>query len=365
MVKNVLVTGGAGFIGSNFVKYMLDRYPEYQIINVDALTYAGNLENLRDVAGNPNYSFIKTDIRDRARMDEIFASYGIDTVVNFAAESHVDRSIVEPEVFLTTNIIGTQALLEIAKKYWKVHPGDKYCRAFQPGVKFLQVSTDEVYGALGPTGKFVETMPLCPNSPYSASKAAADMFVRAYHETFGLPVNITRCSNNYGPYQFPEKLIPLMINNCLNDQELPVYGDGMQIRDWLHVADHCGAIDAVLHKGLAGEVYNVGGNNEKANIEIVRLIIEALGKSEGLIKYVQDRPGHDRRYAIDNTKITSQLGWEPAYTFQQGMQETIQWYLANTQWIEHIVSGDYANYYEEMYGGIDQGATWGQVPRPS
>jgi dTDP-glucose 4,6-dehydratase len=353
-MKNVLVTGGAGFIGSNFVKYMLEKYSEYRIINVDELTYAGNLENLRDVAENPSYRFIRADIRDREKIDKIFASYGVDTVINFAAESHVDRSIVEPEVFLTTNIIGTQVLLDVAKKYWKINPHDKYCKEFKTGVKFLQVSTDEVYGALGETGMFVETMPLCPNSPYSASKASADMIVRAYHETFGMPVNITRCSNNYGPYQFPEKLIPLMINNCLNDKNLPVYGDGMQIRDWLHVADHCSAIDTVLHKGLDGEVYNIGGNNEKANIEIVKLIIETLGKSEKLIKYVKDRPGHDRRYAIDNTKITTQLGWKPSYTFEQGIKETIEWYMNNTEWIENIVSGDYTNYYEKMYSGIDQ-----------
>ena len=351
-MKNILVTGGAGFIGSNFVKMMLDKHPDYKIINVDALTYAGNLENLKDIADNPNYTFIKADIRDRATMDEIFASYGFDTVVNFAAESHVDRSIEEPEVFLTTNIIGTQVLLDVAKKYWKVNPDDKYCKEYKAGAKFLQVSTDEVYGALGATGMFIETMPLMPNSPYSASKASADMIVRAYHETFSLPVNITRCSNNYGPYQFPEKLIPLMINNCLNGKSLPVYGDGMQVRDWLHVSDHCSAIDTVLHKGEDGEVYNIGGNNEKANIEIVKLIINTLGKSESLIKYVKDRPGHDRRYAINNTKITTQLGWEPAYTFEQGMKETIEWYLANTEWIENIASGDYAKYYEKMYSNI-------------
>jgi dTDP-glucose 4,6-dehydratase len=315
-MKNILVTGGAGFIGSNFVKYMLDRHYDYKIINVDALTYAGNLENLKDIVDNPNYVFIRGDIRDRVKIDEIFVSYSIDTVVNFAAESHVDRSIVEPEVFLTTNIIGTQVLLDTAKKYWKLKPDDKYCKEFKPGVKFLQVSTDEVYGALGETGMFVETMPLMPNSPYSASKASADLIVRAYHETFGMSVNITRCSNNYGPYQFPEKLIPLMINNCLNDNDLPIYGDGMQIRDWLHVADHCSAIDTVLHKGLDGEVYNIGGNNEKANIEIVKLIIKTLDKPESLIKYVKDRPGHDRRYAINNTKITTQLGWKPVYTFE-------------------------------------------------
>lgn len=348
-MKNILVTGGAGFIGSNFVKYMLDRHYEYKIINVDALTYAGNLENLKDIVDNPNYVFIRADIRDRKNMDDIFVSCGIDMVVNLAAESHVDRSIIEPDVFLTTNIIGTQVLLDVAKKHWKVNPGDKYCREYKPGVKFLQVSTDEVYGTLGETGMFVETMPLCPNSPYSASKASADLIVRAYHETFGMPVNITRCSNNYGPYQFPEKLIPLMINNCLNDMDLPVYGDGMQIRDWLHVADHCSAIDTVLHKGIDGEVYNIGGNNEKTNIEIVKLIIKTLGKSESLIKYIKDRPGHDRRYAIDNTKITTILGWKPFYTFERAIQETVEWYIDNADWVGNVVSGDYQKYYSEMY----------------
>jgi len=348
-MKTILVTGGAGFIGSNFIKMMLDKHQDYKIINIDALTYAGNLDNLKDISDNSNYFFIKVDIRNREKVEEVFSAHDIDAVVNFAAESHVDRSIEEPEVFLTTNIIGTHVLIDVAKKHWKINPSDKYSKEYKPGVKFLQVSTDEVYGALGKTGIFIETMPLMPNSPYSASKASADMIVRAYNETFGLPVNITRCSNNYGPYQFPEKLIPLMINNCLNDKELPVYGDGMQIRDWLHVLDHCSAIDTVLHKGLDGEVYNIGGNNEKANIEIVKLIIKALGKSGNLIKYVNDRLGHDRRYAIDSTKISIQLGWEPAYTFEQGMKETIDWYLANTEWIENIVSGDYVNYYSQMY----------------
>ena len=348
-MKTILVTGGAGFIGSNFVKLMLEKYPNYKIINIDALTYAGNLENLKDIDTSSNYSFVKADIRDRKVVDTLFKTQNIDMVVNFAAESHVDRSIEEPEVFLTTNIIGTQTLLDVAKKHWKINPLDKYCKEYKKGVKFLQVSTDEVYGALGEIGMFVETMPLMPNSPYSASKASADMIVRAYSETFGMPVNITRCSNNYGPYQFPEKLIPLILNNCSKEKDLPVYGDGMQVRDWLHVSDHCLAIDTVLHKGIDGEVYNIGGNNEKANIEIVKLIIKSLGKSESLIKYVQDRPGHDRRYAIDNTKITTQLGWEPKYTFEQGMKETIQWYLGNTEWTENIVSGDYSKYYEKMY----------------
>lgn len=347
-MKNILVTGGAGFIGSNFVKHMLATY-DYNIINIDSLTYAGNLENLKDVENNPKYTFVKADIRDREALDKIFAEYQIDTVVNFAAESHVDRSIVDPEIFLSTNVLGTQALLDTAKKYWKINPDDKHCRLFKEGVKYLQVSTDEVYGTLGKEGMFTETTPLAPNSPYSASKTSADLVVRAYHETFGMPINITRCSNNYGPYQFPEKLIPLMINNCLHNKELPVYGDGMQIRDWLHVKDHCTGIDTVLHKGKIGEVYNIGGNNEKANIEIVKLIIKNLGKSEDLIKYVQDRPGHDRRYAIDNTKITTELGWKPSYTFEQGIKETIEWYLANEEWMEKIVSGDYMKYYEKMY----------------
>ena len=348
-MKNVLVTGGAGFIGSNFVHSILKRYPEVHVVNLDALTYAGNLENLTAVQDDPRYTFVKGDIRDRALVNGLFEEYDFDTVVHFAAESHVDRSITEPEIFLTTNVLGTQVLLDAAKSAWKVDPDDKYSREYRPGVKYLQVSTDEVYGALGKTGMFTETTPLAPNSPYSASKTSADLIVRAYHETYGMPVNITRCSNNYGPYQFPEKLIPLMINNCRADKPLPVYGDGMQIRDWLHVSDHCSAILTVLEKGAIGEVYNIGGNNEKANIEIVRLIIERLGKDESLIKYVKDRPGHDRRYAIDNTKITTQLGWKPAYTFEQGMAETIEWYLNHQEWMERITSGAYAGYYEKMY----------------
>ncbi len=349
-MKTMIVTGGAGFIGSNFVRLMLKKHPNYKIINIDTLTYAGNLENLSDVSDNKNYTFMKVDIRDRDAINDIFTNNNIDYVINFAAESHVDRSIEDPEVFLTTNILGTQVLLDAAKQYWKINPNDKYCKEYKDGVKFLQVSTDEVYGALGKTGMFTETTPLSPNSPYSASKASADMFVRAYGETFGMPINITRCSNNYGPYQFPEKLIPLMINNCLNEKSLPVYGDGMQIRDWLHVSDHCEAIDTVLHKGELGEVYNIGGNNEKANINIVKLIIKTLGKSENLITYVKDRPGHDRRYAIDNTKITTELGWSPKYTFEEGIAETIEWYLNNLHWIDNVLSGDYVKYYAKMYG---------------
>lgn len=353
-MKKILVTGGAGFIGSNFIRLMLNKYPDYNIINVDALTYAGNLGNLKDIEGNLRYTFIKADIRDRNKISEVFGTHKVDTVINFAAESHVDRSIIDSEAFLNTNIIGTQVLLDSAKTHWKVNPNDKYCRMYKPGVKFLQVSTDEVYGDLDAPGRFVETMPLLPNNPYAASKASADLIVRAYWKTFGLPVNITRCSNNYGPYQFPEKLIPLMINNCLQGKKLPVYGDGLQVRDWLFVYDHCTAIDVVLHKGLDGNIYNIGGNNEKTNIEIVRLILRKLGKSEKLINYVKDRPGHDRRYAIDNTKIRTQLGWKPIYDFDQGMEETIEWYLNNTDWIKNVVSGDYISYYEKMYSEAPQ-----------
>ena len=349
-MKNVLVTGGAGFIGSNFVQYILQEKQDIEcLVNLDLLTYAGNLENLLSVKDDKRYVFVHGDIRDRELVNELFDKYKFDTVVHFAAESHVDRSIVEPEIFLTTNIVGSHTLLEAAKQHWNVDPDNKYSREYLPGVKYLQVSTDEVYGALGKTGMFTETTPISPSSPYSASKASADMIVRAYYQTYGMPVNITRCSNNYGPYQFPEKLIPLMLHNAKNDQPLPIYGDGMQIRDWLHVKDHCSAILTVLEKGEAGEVYNIGGNNERANIEIVKLILAVLGKSESLITYVKDRPGHDRRYAIDNTKITTELNWSPSYTFQQGMSETIEWYLQNQGWVERIVSGDYMDYYSRMY----------------
>ena len=350
-MKTILVTGGAGFVGSNFAQYILNHEQSVALlVNLDLLTYAGNLENLKAVEHDPRYRFVKGDIRDKELVKQLFVKYDFDTVVHFAAESHVDRSIVEPEIFLTTNVVGTQTLLDAAKRHWKVDPEDKYSREFRPGVRYLQVSTDEVYGALGKTGMFQETTPLSPNSPYSASKASADLMVRAYHQTYGMPVNITRCSNNYGPYQFPEKLIPLMIHNAQTDQPLPVYGDGMQIRDWLHVSDHCAAIHAVLTKGRVGEIYNIGGNNEKANVEIIRLILKELGKPESLITYVKDRPGHDRRYAIDNTKITTELGWAPAYTFEQGIHKTIQWYLTHPEWVERITSGDYQNYYRNMYG---------------
>ena len=349
-MKKILVTGGAGFIGSNFIQYILDHQKDQVLlVNLDALTYAGNLENLKAVEQDARYRFVKGDVRDKKLVEQLFQKYDFDTVVHFAAESHVDRSITDPEVFLTTNILGTHTLLEAAKSAWKCEPDNKHSKDYREGVRYLQVSTDEVYGALGKTGMFTEATPLAPNSPYSASKASADMLVRAYYQTFGLPVNITRCSNNYGPYQFPEKLIPLMIHNARHDKPLPVYGDGMQIRDWLHVKDHCAAIAAVLEAGRPGEIYNIGGNNEKANLEIVRLILKELDKSEELIQYVQDRPGHDRRYAIDNTKITTELGWRPAYTFEQGIHETILWYLQNTGWVERVTSGDYQTYYAQMY----------------
>lgn len=331
----ILVTGGAGFIGSNFVKYMVDKYKEYTIINLDALTYAGNLETLKKVENEPNYHFIHGDITNFVTVESIFYT-GIDAVINFAAESHVDRSISRPGIFVKTNIQGTQVLLDMAMKF---------------GVKkYVQISTDEVYGTLGDTGYFTEKSPLAPNSPYSASKAGADLLVLAYHETYGLPVNITRCSNNYGPFHFPEKLIPLMIINALNDKPLPIYGDGLNVRDWLHVEDHCRAIDLVLHNGRIGEVYNIGGHNEKTNIEVVKEILKQLGKPETLIKYVDDRLGHDRRYAIDPTKLQSELGWEPQYTFETGLKDTINWYLENQSWWENIISGEYQQYYEQQYG---------------
>lgn len=317
-MKNLLVTGGAGFIGSNFVHYMLDKYPEYKIVNLDLLTYAGNIHNLDDLKDEPRHVFVRGNITNRELVEYLVKEHEIDTIVNFAAESHVDRSILHPEVFVETNVQGTLALLDVAKTL---------------GVeKYLQVSTDEVYGSLGQEGYFSETTPLAPNSPYSASKASADLLVRAYYETYGMNVNITRCSNNYGPYQFPEKLIPLMISNGVDGKKLPIYGDGKNIRDWLHVYDHCQAIDLVLHKGRKGEVYNVGGHNERTNNEIVSLIVEKLGLNEDMIEYVTDRLGHDRRYAIDPTKIETKLGWKPKYTFDTGIEETVAWYLNNEDW---------------------------------
>ncbi|MDD5960295.1 dTDP-glucose 4,6-dehydratase [Methanobrevibacter wolinii] len=332
-MTKILVTGGAGFIGSNFLKYMVNKYPNYDFINLDALTYCGNLENLSDIEDYDNYTFVKGDIRDASLVDKLVSD--VDYIVHFAAESHVDRSIEDPGIFIKSNILGTQTLLDAAKKY--------------DIKKYLQVSTDEVYGSLGPEGYFTEETPLQANSPYSASKAGADLMVRAYHNTFNLPINITRCSNNYGPYQFPEKLIPLMISNALEDKELPIYGDGKNIRDWLHVYDHCTAIDLVLHKGKSGEVYNIGGHNEKSNIEIVKLILKELNKPESLIKFVSDRLGHDRRYAIDSSKIRKDLGWKPKYNFETGIVETINWYLDNQDWIKKVKSGEYQKYYERMY----------------
>ena len=346
-MTKVLVTGGAGFIGSNFVHYMLDKYPDYEIVNLDALTYCGNLENLEGVEDNPNYTFVKGDIRDHELVDEI--ARDVDYIVHFAAESHVDRSIEDPEIFIKSNILGTQVLLDAAKKY-KIK-------------KYLQVSTDEVYGTLGAEGYFTEETPLQPNSPYSASKAGADLMVRAYYETFGLPVNITRCSNNYGPYQFPEKLIPLMISNALEDKELPVYGDGKNIRDWLYVEDHCKGIDMVQEKGRLFETYNIGGHNERENIQIVKTIISTLREelsdddprkahvNEDLITYVTDRKGHDRRYAIAPDKIKAEVGWYPETTFEVGIKKTIKWYFEHAEWMEHVTSGNYQKYYEDMYSG--------------
>lgn len=334
-MKNILVTGGAGFIGSNFVHFMLNKYPQYHIVNFDNLTYAGNLENLTVIEQHPNYHFVKGDICDKQQVSHAFREYNIDTVVHFAAESHVDRSISGPAIFVQTNVVGTQVLLDVSR---------------EAGIeRFLHVSTDEVYGSLGSTGYFTEETPLHPNSPYSASKASSDMLVLAYQHTFGFPGVVTRCSNNYGPYQFPEKLIPLMIANALNDKPLPVYGDGLNVRDWLYVEDHCSALDTVLHKGKAGDVYNIGGHNEWKNIDIVKLVLKEIGKPESLISFVKDRPGHDRRYAIDAAKIKNELGWVPAYQFEQGIKKTIDWYLHHKQWWERIMSGEYKKYYDQQY----------------
>lgn len=337
---NIIVTGGAGFIGANFVFYMLDKYPEHRVVCVDSLTYAGNLSTLEPVMEKENFRFVKADICDVDAIQSIFEQEMPDIIVNFAAESHVDRSIEDPNVFLQTNIMGTANLMNLCRKY---------------GIKrFHQVSTDEVYGDL-PLDRqdlfFTEKTNLHASSPYSASKASADLVVMAYHRTYGLPVTISRCSNNYGPYHFPEKLIPLCIINALNNKELPVYGDGKNVRDWLYVEDHCKAIDMIIHADCVGEVYNVGGHNEMANIDIVKLILKELGRPESLIKYVEDRKGHDRRYAIDPTKIREQLGWEPETKFENGIVKTIKWYLDHKDWWEEIISGDYKNYYAKMYGG--------------
>lgn len=334
----ILVTGGAGFIGSNFVYYELDNYPNDEIICLDKLTYAANLETLEVAMKNPKFKFVKGNIADRVFVDELFASEKPDVVVNFAAESHVDRSIENPEIFLQTNVMGTSVLMDACRKYGNI--------------RYHQVSTDEVYGDLPldrPDLFFTETTPLHTSSPYSASKASADLLVQAYYRTYKLPVTISRCSNNYGPYHFPEKLIPLMIANALNDKKLPVYGKGENVRDWLYVEDHCSAIDLIIRKGKIGEVYNIGGHNERTNLEVVKTIIKELGKSEDLIKFVTDRPGHDRRYAIDPTKIHNELGWLPATKFDDGIKKTIDWYLTHKSWWEKIISGEYKDYYDKMY----------------
>ncbi|AOY76985.1 dTDP-glucose 4,6-dehydratase [Clostridium formicaceticum] len=351
-MKTYLVTGGAGFIGSNFIIYILKTYGDIQIINADMLTYAGNLENLKEVENNPKHIFAKVDICDKEAIGKIFEKYAIDCVVNFAAESHVDRSIYDPEVFVRTNVLGTQNLLNVAKKAWEKKNG------FDREKKFIQISTDEVYGSLGDVGYFTENTALDPHSPYAASKAAADLIVKAYYDTYKMPVNITRCSNNYGSYQFPEKLIPLIINNCLNKKALPVYGDGLNVRDWLYVEDHCRAIDRVIRKGSIGEVYNIGGHNERTNIYIVKTVIKYISENldntinEDLIKYVEDRKGHDRRYGIDPSKIKEELGWKPTTSFEEGIKKTIHWYIKNKAWLDGIASGEYTNYFEKMYGNL-------------
>ena len=335
---NIIVTGGAGFIGANFVYYELEKHPEDRIICLDKLTYAGNLETLEEAMKNPNFRFVKGDIADKEFVEQLFEEEKPDIVVNFAAESHVDRSIEDPEIFLRTNILGTQVLMDACREY---------------GIKrYHQVSTDEVYGDLPldrPDLFFTEETPIHTSSPYSSSKAGADLLVLAYHRTFGLPVSITRCSNNYGPYHFPEKLIPLMISRALADESLPVYGKGENVRDWLYVKDHCAAIDLVMREGKVGEVYNVGGHNEKSNLEVVKIILDKLGKPESLITYVTDRPGHDMRYAIDPTKIHNELGWLPETKFEDGIEETIEWYLNNKEWWENILSGEYQKYFDKMY----------------
>ena len=333
----ILVTGGCGFIGSNFIRYFLKSYPNHSLINVDKLTYAGNLENLSDLSHSPHYHFMRGDIAEAPLMEGLI-SKDVDAIVNFAAESHVDRSIEDPSAFMKTNVFGTFVLLESVRK---VFPGQR--------IRFLHISTDEVYGSLGETGAFTEETPLAPNSPYSASKTAADMLVRAYHRTYRLPVLITRCSNNFGPYQFPEKLIPLMISNAMEDKELPIYGDEMYIRDWIYVEDHCRALDVVLHHGREGEVYNIGGRSERPNLSVAKTILDRLGKPHSLIRFVTDRPGHDRRYAIDFSKIEKELGWKPSISFEEGIRRTVEWYRTHPEWWKKIKTGEYLDYYNRMY----------------
>ena len=355
MNPTILITGGAGFIGSHVVRLFVTKYPNYRIVNLDALTYAGNLENLRDIEQAPNYVFEKVNLLDTTELERVFQTYQPDGVIHLAAESHVDRSILSPMDFVYTNVVGTVNLLNAAKKQWALRQAQDDI-PFE-GKRFYHVSTDEVYGALGETGLFTEETPYDPNSPYSASKAASDHFVRAYGETYYLPFVLTNCSNNYGPYHFPEKLIPLFINNIINNKPLPVYGDGLYTRDWLFVKDHAAAIDLVYHKGKVGETYNIGGFNEWKNIDLVKLLCKLMdeklgrapGTSEQLITYVKDRPGHDRRYAIDATKINRELGWKPSVTFEEGLSQTIDWYLKNTEWLEHVTSGAYQQYYETQY----------------
>ena len=348
-MKTYLVTGGCGFIGSNFIKYLFSKYSDIVVINLDALTYAGNLENLREFENNSNYRFVKGSITDADLVGSLFDKFDIDYVVNFAAESHVDRSISDPLCFVNTNVVGTAILLNTAKQKWSTDSG------FLPNKKYVQISTDEVYGALGTEGYFTEDTPLNPHSPYSASKASADLLVKAFFDTYGFPMNITRCSNNYGPNQFPEKLIPLTFNNCVNLKNIPIYGDGKQIRDWLYVLDHCIAIDLVINEAKIGEIYNIGGHNEKENIFIVKSIINYVKSninsecSEDLITYVKDRLGHDRRYAIDPSKIHRDLGWLPTTQFENGIELTLDWYKSNAAWVENIVNGEYQNYYKKMY----------------
>ena len=345
---NILITGGAGFIGSHVVRLFVNKYPQHTIINLDKLTYAGNLENIKDIDQAPNYKFVKADIRDLEDVRNVFKTHQIEAVIHLAAESHVDRSITDPLVFVTTNVIGTGTLLQVAKESWK----DNF-----EGKLFYHVSTDEVYGSLGETGFFYEDTPYDPRSPYSASKASSDHLVRAFGHTYGMPIVLSNCSNNYGPYQFPEKLLPLFINNILHNKPLPVYGEGVNVRDWLYVVDHARAIDTIFHKGKHGETYNIGGHNEWRNIDLIHLLIkqtdEKLGRTEGtskaLITYVKDRAGHDMRYAIDATKIKNELGWVPSLQFEEGLSKTIDWYLGNKEWLESVTSGEYKKYYEKMY----------------